>query len=543
MTSSSAARRGFARLPVRFVLVTLLCAGVSTAWSATFNLASADIPAIHAAVDAKALSYEKLVQLYLARIQAYDQQGPSLNTVITLNPRALETARELDAEYRARGRRSPLHGIPVLVKDNFDTADLPTTGGAFYLAGSLPPRDGYMIRRLREAGAIVLAKVNLDELAGGGIGFSSLWGQTKNPHALDRIPAGSSGATGAGLASWFAPLGLGTDTGGSIRGPCSYNGVPGIKPTNGLLSRAGIIPRVLSLDTGGPMARTVYDVALSLGFMTGVDPDDALTEKSVGLYYTDYTQFLNKKALNGARIGILREGLGKDKEVDATFNQAVADLKAQGAVIIDSVRYPSVVMEGRQGVSEIIRQVDIREELGHYLATLKPGYPKSLDEMIALHDGLKEPRGRVSPNARLYHALRASNTGLKSTDALYRSAREHGMAMIRDAVMSVMTQHRLDCIVYCTRGEPPAKIADSSPMDTSARLGGSITNIANITQLPDVIVPAGVSHGTLPVSISFLGAAYSEPRLLAYAYAYEQATQRRVDPASTPALPGESFSY
>jgi len=509
----------------------------------TFVLETASISDIHEAVDAGALTYEKLVSLYLARIAAYDEQGPALNCVITLNPKALETARALDAEYKARGRRTPLHGIPVIVKDNYDTTDMPTTGGAFYLEGSIPPADAFMIRKLRDAGAIILAKVNLDELAGGGSGFSSFWGQTKNPHDLARIPAGSSGATGAGLAAWFAPLGLGTDTGGSIRGPCSANGVPGIKPTNGLLSRAGIIPRVLSLDTGGPMARNVYDVALSLGFMTGLDPKDPLTEKSTGLFYSDYVQFLRKDALKGARIGILHEGLGKDPEVDAVFAQAVAELKSLGAVVIDPVSYPSVVLDGRAGVSEIIRQADIREELGKYLATLRPGYPKSLDEMLARHDELKEPHGRIAPNPRLYKALRESNTGLKSTDALYLSAKEHGMAMIRDAVLSTFTQNQLDAIVYATRGEPPKLISESSPSDTTSRPNTGITNIANITQLPDVIVPAGVTKQKMPVTISFLGAAFSEPRLLAYAYAYEEAMHHRVSPATTPALPGETFTY
>jgi amidase len=533
------------RLLLRLFAAAALFASSVLAPAKTFELETASVSDIQEAVAAGALTYEKLVSLYLARIAAYDQKGPSLNTVITLNPKALDEARALDAERKSRGVRTPLHGIPVLVKDNYDTVDLPTTGGAFYLEGSLPPADAYMITKLRDAGAIILAKVNLDELAGGGIGFSSLWGQTKNPHDLARIPNGSSGATGVGLAAWFAPLGLGTDTGGSIRGPSAANGIPGIKPTNGLLSRAGIIPRVLSLDTGGPMARNVYDMALALGLMTGMDPKDPLTEKSAGLFYSDYTQFLRKDALKGARIGILHEGLGKDPEIDAIFARAIGELKAQGATVLDPVKYPTVVMEGRNGVSEIIRQADIREELGHYLATLKPGYPKSLDEILALHDQLmkKDPTGRVAPNARLYSALRATNTGLKSTDALYVSAKQHGMAMIRDAVQSVFTDHQLDAIVYCTRGELPALITNSSPMDTTARLGGSLTSIANMTQFPDVIVPAGATKKKLPVTISFLGPAFSEPRLLAYAYAYEQATHYRISPATTPPLPGERFDY
>jgi len=520
-----------------------LLATVSSVRAKTFELETASIADIQAAVDAGALTYEKLVTLYLARIQAYDQTGPALNAVITINPRALETARALDVEFKTAGRRSLLHGIPVIAKDNYDTSDLPTTGGAFQLAGSVPYEDSFMIRKLREAGAIILAKANLDELAGGGIGFSSYWGQTKNPHDLNRVPLGSSGGTGVSLAAWFAPLGLGTDTGGSIRGPCSANGVPGIKPTNGLLSRAGIIPRVLTMDTGGPMARNVYDVALALGFMTGIDPKDPLTQRSAGLFYGDYTRFLDKGALRGARIGILHLGLGKDAEVQTVFDHAVAELTALGAVVIDPVSYPTIVTEGRAGISEIIRQADIREELGKYLSSLRPGFPKSLDELIAAHDQLKEPRGRISPDPRLYSALKASNTGLKSTDALYLSAKQNGMAMIRDAVLSTFARDRLDAIVYATEGKRPDLISPAAPLDTTARPGGSITSIANMTQFPDVIVPAGVTSDKMPVTISFFGPAFSEPRLLAYGYAYEQATHHRVRPSTTPPLPGEKFDY
>ncbi|BET66731.1 amidase [Opitutales bacterium ASA1] len=525
-----------------FCAVSLLSSSLLPA--ATFELSKATIPDIHAAVDAGALSYEKLVRLCLARIEAYDQKGPELNSVILVNPAAIEEARALDAEFKAKGRRSPLHGIPVLVKDNFDTADMATTGGAFYLEGSLPPRDGYMIRRLREAGAIMIAKTNLDELAGGGTGFSSFWGQTKNPHGLDRIPAGSSGGTGAGLAAWFAPLGLGTDTGGSIRGPSAVNGVPGIKPTNGLLSRAGIIPRTLSFDTGGPMARSVYDVALSLGFMTGMDPDDPLTATSAGLFYTDYTPFLKKDALKGVRVGIMRAGLGKHAGADAIFEKAVADMRALGAVIVDPVAYPSFVTDANGALSDIIRAADVPGELDKYLATLKPGYPKTFAEMIALHDALK-PKGRVQPNPRLYNAFKALDPEITLDSPIYRSAREHGMQMYRDAVLDTFIRHQLDVVVYCTRAEPAALISEAGGgTDRGTVSRGSLTSIANRSGFPDVIVPAGVTPiEKMPISISFFGPAYSEPRLLAYAYAYEQATKHLALPASTPALPGEKFTY
>lgn len=510
----------------------------------TFELEKASISDIQEAVDAGALTYEKLVTLYLARIAAYDQKGPALNTVITLNPKALEEARALDAERKSRGRRSSLHGIPVLVKDNFDVIGLPNTGGSFLLEGNMPSTDAPIIKGLKDAGAIMLAKVNLDEFAAGGAGFSSLGGQTKNPHDPRRHPAGSSGATGAGLAAWFAPLGLGTDTGGSIRGPASANGIAGLKPTNGLTSRSGIIPRVLTFDTGGPMARTVYDVALSLGFMTGVDPKDPLTAKSVGLSYNDYTPFLKKDALKGARIGVIRDMSGLDSEVDRVFNAALAEMKSAGAVIIDNLHYPQTVLDSRGPIMDVVRGADIREEYDKYLATLKPGYPKSLSEMIARADALTEPRGKVMPHPSLYNRFKIDNRGEGSDSLAYQSAKEHGMAMVRVAVLGMFQANTLDALVYPTRPLRPEIIDPEWATKPRAPTGTtSLTNIANVTQFPDVIVPAGVTNDQLPVTISFLGPAFSEPRLLAYAYAYEQAFPHRVSPSTTPALPGEKFDY
>jgi amidase len=293
------------------------------------------------------------------------------------------------------------------------------------------------------------------------------------------------------------------------------------------------------------MARSIYDVALSLGFMTGIDPEDPLTETSAGLFFTDYTKLLSKDALRGVRVGVLRLGLGKNAEVDAIFEKAVEDLRGLGAVIVDPVSYPSIVTQANTGLSEIIRSADIREELAKYLATLGPGYPKSLDEMLALHDALK-PKGRVTPNPRLYDSLKAGDTGITSDSALYQAAKLHGMGMMRAAVLSTFTDHQLDVIVYSTRPEPAALISEAGggavrPGATPS--GGSITSIANRTGFPDVIVPSGLTSGKLPVSLSFFGPAYSEPRLLAYAYAYEQATKHLVLPSTTPALPGERFDY
>src|SRR6266545_5085197 len=259
------------RIGAAFAVTILLT--LVPAFAKTIDVDSATIADINAAFDAGTLTAEKLVQLCLARIAAFDRKGPALHAVIALNPNALEQARALDAERKAKGRRSPLHGIPVVLKDNYDTFDLPTTGGSVLLEGSIPPKDAFVVKKLRDGGAIILAKVNMSEFASAGA-YSSLGGQSLNPHDLTRSPSGSSGGTGVAIAAAYAPLGMGTDTGGSIRGPSTSNGIVGLKPTHGLLSRSGIIPLALSFDTGGPMARSVYDVAVALGVMTGVDAAD-----------------------------------------------------------------------------------------------------------------------------------------------------------------------------------------------------------------------------------------------------------------------------
>src|SRR5688572_20581728 len=312
------------------VLGAVLALASAPTQAARIPLATATVADLNAAFESGKLTSEQLVKLYLARIEAYDERGPKINAVITLNPKALEIARALDKERKQKGPRSPLHGIPIVLKDNFDTFDLPTTGGSLMLEGSMPPDDAFVVKKLRDAGAIILAKVNLSEFASGGA-RSSLGGLTLNPHDLTRTPSGSSGGTGAAIAADYAPLGLGTDTGGSIRGPSTSNGIVGLKPTHGLLSRDGIIPLALTFDTGGPMARSVYDVAVSLGIMTGVDPADPATAKSAGKSHTDYTQFLDKNALKGARIGIARDFLGADADVDWVIEAALTAMRNAGA--------------------------------------------------------------------------------------------------------------------------------------------------------------------------------------------------------------------
>ncbi|HTE41541.1 MAG TPA: amidase family protein [Steroidobacteraceae bacterium] len=507
-----------------------------------FDLSSAGVQEIQAAVDAGALTYEKLVTLYLARIAAYDKKGPSLNTVITLNPKALETARALDAELKKSGRRSPLHGIPILAKDNYDTSDMPTTGGTFLLDGSIPYHDAPTIKQLRDAGAIIIAKVNMDEFAHGGIGYSSRGGQTLNPHDPRRHPAGSSGGTGAGLAAWFSPLGLGSDTGGSIRGPSSANGVVGIKPTNGLVTRTGIMPCVLTFDTGGPMARSVYDAALALGFLTGIDPKDPLTSTSAGLFYKDYTQFLKKDALKGARIGVIRDFNGTDAEVDKVFNAALEELKAQGAILVDPVNFPAIAMQNRDVVMEPVR-AEVKDNYVNYLSTLRPGFPRTVTEIGEKGLALTEAKGNFHPHFSVFTRFKALGERPPITALSYTSARVYGMQAVRGAVLGLIQEKQLDALVYPTRPNRPEMIDPQTPKIVDRPRSPSLTSIANVTQFPDVIVPAGLTTDRMPVTISFFGPAYSEPRLLGYAYAYEQATHHIALPSTTPALKGEKFKY
>ena len=536
-------RRFQSRLLTALLAAGSILAGSSHLSAKTFDLENASIADIQAAVDAGALTYEKLVGLYIARIQAYDHQGPAINAVITLNPKALETARALDAEFKAKGRRSPIFGIPVLAKDNYDTMDLPTSGGSWVLAGSIPYEDAPMIKQLKDAGAIILAKTNLDEFAHGSVGYSSRGGQTRNPHDPRRIPNGSSGGTGAGLAAWYAPLGLGSDTGGSIRSPSSANGIVGIKPTNGLTSRTGIVPCILTFDTGGPMARTVYDAALALGFLTGVDPKDPLTRTSRGLGFTDYTQFLKTDSLRGVRVGVIRDLVGTDKEVERVFNAAVAELAGLGAVVVDNLHYPAAVLERGPTVLTPISNAEVKDDYDVYLASLRPGFPRTTAALAEAGMALKEPDGKFFPHPSVYIRFKRYSEGPSTSGLTYLAAKQYGMRAVQGAVLGLMEEKQVAVLVYPTRPARPTMINPNIANIVDRVADPSLTSIANVTQFPDVIVPAGVTNDKMPVTISFFGPAFSEPKLLGYAYAYEQATHHRISPSTTPALPGEKFEY
>jgi amidase len=552
------------------------------------NLANASIVDLQTAFAKGSLTAERLVALYLARIEAYDKAGPSINSVISLNRQALAQARALDAERNAGKVRGPLHGVPFSLKDNINTVDLPTTAGSCLLQGSIPPADALVVRKLRDAGAILLTKDNLSEFASGGgsvagasdpdilragkvpQGFSSAGGQTRNPHDLGRAPAGSSGGTAAGIASAFAQFGLGTDTKSSVRGPSAINGIVGLRPTLGLLSRTGIVPLSLSFDTVGPMARSVYDVAVVLGVMAGVDPADDVTRESAGKFETDYTQFLQLGSLRGARIGIGRDFLGEDPEILRIFDEAVATLKSLGAVIVDPIWFPQYAhVMANEPIFPLIRNAEFKAQIADYFQTLAPGYPQTLDELAAMANAPDSCYLHSSPEKAFAFKYTAAHA-LELDDPVYLAALNHGVTLVKSAVQAVFEAHELDAIIYPTSarqaavinpGDVPAGVAalttgnsaltavlsGGSKQIQAGRTGNSQRGMASATLItpfsgfPELVVPAGITKEGLPITVSFMGQAYSEPTLLGYGYDFEQATQARVLPTNTPPLIGETI--
>jgi len=508
----------------------------------SLNLPTATIRQLNAAMDAGALDSETLVSAFLARIEAYDQAGPSLNAVILTNPDARARARALDEERRERGRRSPLHGIPVLVKDNIDTADMPTTAGSFLLQGSLPPDDAFVIQRLREAGAIVIAKTNLSEFASGGA-VSSLAGPIRNPHHLQRSPSGSSGGTGAAVAAAFASFGLGTDTGGSVRGPSSANGIVGLKTTHGLVSRDGVIPLALSFDTIGPMARSVEDVAVALQVMAGPDPADPSTEKARGLAPVDYLEALDAAALEGRRIGVARVFMDQNPEVDWAVEAALESMRGAGAEIVD-IEFPTWLLEARNEFYRAIRYPEFKAQIAAYLTTTGPAYAKDLEGLIERAMQLPSPTpDGVRPNPTRW-ALMLKEVEAPPLDAFeYRVVRDHALPLIRDTLSGLMASEGLDAIVYPTSGTPAQLVERDRRRNVAPGSNESPVTLANLSGFPDLIVPIGFTARGLPVSLSFLGTAFSEAQLLGMGYALEQRLKALRLPRSTPLLESDTLTY
>jgi amidase len=418
-----------------------------------------------------------------------------------------------------------------------------------------------VVRKLRDAGAIILAKTNLSEFASGGgsvigardpavlragqitEGFSSAGGQTRNPHDPTRGPGASSGGTGASIAAVFAQFGLGTDTAGSIRGPSAANGVVGLKTTRGLVSRTGLLP-LAHYDTVGPIARSVYDIAVALNVLAGADPADASTRRSAGRVPKDYTQFLKTGSLKGTRIGIGRDFVGPDPETIRITEEAIVTLKQLGAVIVDPIRFPDHLLQMKQPVFTLVRNSEFKALIAEYLQTLKPGYPRTLDGLISKAE---DPKTAYRSPEKLVGLKYTNAVALDLDDPVYLAAKNEGYRAVTAGVEAIFAKYQLDAIVYPTANRPagllkppetPAATAPAGP----AVGGESASLFADETGFPDIIVPAGMTKDGLPVTISFLGQAFSEPTLLGYAYDFEQATRARVLPQHTPVLPADRIA-
>ncbi len=491
-----------------------------------FELEEITIPELQEGVKSGKFTARSLVEKYRERIDEIDKRGPAVNAIIELNPDAPSIAEALDQERKAKGPRGPLHGIPVLVKDNIDTADrMMTTAGSLALVGSKPLKDSFVVQRLRAAGTVILGKTNLSEWANirsshSVSGWSGRGGLTRNPYALDRNPCGSSSGTGAGISANMAAIGIGTETDGSIVCPSSSNGLVGIKPTVGLVSRGGIIPISHSQDGAGPMGRTVRDAAILLGALTGVDPEDAATSASTGKLQTDYAQFCDPNGLKGARIGVARKYFGFSDSVDALMEQALGLIKAQGATLVDPA---DIATLGKFDDSELlVFMYELKADLNAYLARLGPSAPvHSLQEIIDFND---RNRQKEMPYFGQDLFVKAQSRGpLTEKEYVDAVAKNHQLAGV-EGIDALMDKYKLDAIVAPTGA--PAWLTDLINGDHSA--GGS-SNVAAVAGYPNINVTAGYIFG-LPVGISFFGRAWSEPTLIKLAYSFEQATKARQAP-------------
>lgn len=497
---------------------------------AAFALDEATITGLQEAMASGQRSARAIAALYLDRIAAIDRQGPELRSVIETNPDALAVAESLDAE-RAAGRvRGPLHGIPVLLKDNIATADrMATTAGSLALEGVKAPQDSFVARRLREAGAVLLGKANLSEWANirsgrSSSGWSARGGQCRNPYVLDRNPCGSSSGSGAAVAANLVAAAIGTETNGSIVCPASANGIVGLKPTVGLVSRSRIIPISHTQDTAGPMTRTVRDAALVLSALTGVDPEDAATAASRERFVADYAAALDAGALKGARLGVARQYFGVSPATDAVMERALEAMRAAGATLVD-VQLPG--MDEADRVSYDILLYELKADMAAYLATLGPEAPvRTLEDIIAFN---RANADREMPHFGQEVFERAASKG-PLTDAAYRTAVATAARLSRGAIDGALRGERLDAILAPAGG--PAWVTDHVNGD---HFTGGSSSPAAIAGYPNLSVPAGDVRG-LPVGLSFFGAAWSEARLLSLGYAFEQATHHRTPPRFLPTL-------
>jgi amidase len=496
------------------------------------GLEEATLAELQAAMNSGAQSSVSLVHWYLRRIEKMDRHGPTLRSVIQVNPDALAGARALDRERRTNGPRGPLHGIPVLIKDNIDTHDrMMTTAGSLALLGSIAPRDSFVAQKLRQAGAVILGKTNLSEWANfrgenSTSGWSARGGLTKNPYALDRNPSGSSSGSAVAVSAGLCAAAVGTETDGSLISPAAVCGIVSIKPTVGLISRSGIIPISRTQDTAGPMTRTVTDAAILLGALTGVDPRDEATEAGRGKAGSNYTRFLDPNGLNGARIGVARRYFGSGGISRQLLEAALNDMKRLGATVIDPADDPAL---GKFGEAEgTVLSYEFKAGINAYLASLGPNAPaRTLQDLIQFNERNRAKELRYFGQEEF---LRAQERG-PLTDKAYLDAWEKCRRLSRaEGIDAVMKHHQLDAIVAPSGG--PAGVTDLIYGDHD--VGGSSTPAA-VAGYPNITVPAGDVLG-LPVGISFFGRAYSEPVLVKVAFAYEQATKHRKPPKFLPGI-------
>jgi amidase len=471
---------------------------------------------LQAAQTAGKVTSRALVDSYLARIQAYDQAGPRLNAIVLLNPRAREEADALDRERADKGVRGPLHGIPVLIKDNYDTADMPTSGGSLGLATLQPAADAFQVKKLRDAGAVILGKTTMHELAAGITTISSLTNQTRNPYDLMRVPGGSSGGTGAAIGASFAAAGMGSDTCGSIRIPAANQNMVGLRGTHGLSSRTGVMPLSSTQDIAGPIARSVSDLAIMLDATVGPDSADAITAEGASHIPKSYRDGLTPGGLKGARIGVLRSLFGtapEDDEVGAVVRKALDDMKAQGAEVLD-ITVP--------GMDDLLRDSSViadefKFDLAAYLAKQPNAPVKSLGEIIE----------RGLHHDQLDATFRLRNAPEKRETEHYRQAFIKRRAL-RAAVLAAMEEQRIDALAYPTMRRKPALIGDTQ--------AGSNCQLSATTGLPAISMPAGFTPDGLPIGVELLGGAFTEATLLKFAFGWEQAAKPRRAPFSTPPL-------
>ena len=496
----------------------------------TFELEEETIDGLHKKLVSGEYSSEQLVQLYLKRIDTVDKNGAKLNSVIEVNPDAISIAIAMDKELKSGKNRGPLHGIPILIKDNIDTADkMQTTAGSLAMSGNIASKDAFLVKKLREAGAVVIGKTNLSEWANfrstqSSSGWSSRGGQTKNPYILDHNPCGSSAGSGTAVSANLCVVAIGTETDGSIVCPASVNGIVGIKPTVGLVSRSGIIPISKTQDTAGPMARTVSDAAILLGIIAGIDNADPVTLESKGKFKIDYTTFLDSNALKGKRIGIEKKPQGNNKYINMLLADAIQLLKKQGATIVD-IDYVDKINASGQAEFEVL-QYEFKEGLNSYLATANAKV-KNLNEVIEYNTANAD---KVMPYFK-QETLESSNAkkGLDSEE--YITARNASFEGSKSVLNTIFKDNKLDAICGITMG--PACSIDVIYGD---RWGGySLTSPAAMSGYPHITIPCGQVYD-LPVGLSFFGLPYTEGELIGLGFAYEQASKKRLIPALKPSF-------